>query len=106
MTNGEKLKIHTEISENKCTVYLNGELDLSMAPEMRLVVDPLVEQSELLLALNLRDLTYIDSTGIGIIITILKTRDSMKAPFIVEEIPGKIKRLFDVTGITKFLPLT
>ncbi|MFD2611819.1 STAS domain-containing protein [Paenibacillus gansuensis] len=104
MNQMDKFQIRTENKENECVLYVSGELDLSMAGEMRSAVEPLMEQTERTLVLNLKDLTYIDSTGIGIILSILKARTANKGPFLVEDIPVKIKRLFDMTGVSKFIP--
>ncbi|GAB6992424.1 STAS domain-containing protein [Paenibacillus pini] len=98
----EKFNATTESGENKTTVFLSGELDLSVAPDFRLVMEPLVGNSDLDLFINLKDLKYIDSTGIGILLSILKARHGMNARFVVDEVPPQIQKLFDMTGIAKF----
>lgn len=98
----EKFTATTQKTEEICTVFLSGELDLSEAPEFRQVMEPLVENSNIDLVLNLKDLKYIDSTGIGILLSILKVRHGMNAPFYVREVPAQIQKLFDMTGIAKF----
>ena len=101
-----KLTFHTENRDGRTVVYIKGELDLEVAPQMRSVMEPLVERTGQGLILNLRDLKYIDSTGIGILIGIVKARHSLQAPFSVEEIPPTIRKLFDMTGIMHFLSVT
>ncbi|EFM10528.1 anti-sigma-factor antagonist [Paenibacillus curdlanolyticus YK9] len=103
MTAPEKFYLRTENQEGKCTVYVNGELDLESASQMRAAMAPLVELTDRELALNLRELRYIDSTGIGILVSVLKARHAKNAPFVVEAIPTNIRKLFDMTGITPFL---
>jgi anti-anti-sigma factor len=98
-----KFQFNIEVTDVSNTLFLKGELDLSQAAEMRSTIDPLAAETGKSLVLNLRDLSYIDSTGIGMIVSILKTRDVLKAPFHVEAIPPKIQRLFDITGLTPFL---
>ncbi|AKF93673.1 STAS domain-containing protein [Brevibacillus laterosporus] len=90
-------------TESGTIVFLQGQLDLSMAPYFRTVLEPLVIQKDKTLTLNLRDLRYIDSTGIGIIISFLKMRNEMGTTLNVEEVSPKTQRLFDMIGITKFL---
>lgn len=99
----KKFTIQKEIMADEVIAYLSGELDLSAATEMREDLEPFVNQTNRSLTLNLRDLKYIDSTGIGIIVSILKTRTAAGVGFGVEEIPPKIKRLFDITGISQYL---
>ncbi|MEK0317122.1 STAS domain-containing protein [Cohnella sp. 56] len=99
----EKLTFQTENLDGLTVVRIAGELDLEVASQMRSVMEPLMELSDRKLILNLRDLKYIDSTGIGILISIVKARHSRNAPFGVEEVPSTIQKLFDMTGITPFL---
>lgn len=98
----EKFNATTQTEGNICTVSLSGELDLSVAPDFRLVMEPLVGDAGLDLVINLKELRYIDSTGIGILLSILKARHGMEAKFVVEEVPPQIQKLFDMTGIAKF----
>lgn len=98
----DKFQTTITTESNVCTVYLKGELDLSVAPEFRLVLEPLVGDTSLDLVINLKELKYIDSTGIGILLSILKARHGMDVKFTVEEVPPQIQKLFDMTGIAKF----
>ncbi|GGA50502.1 STAS domain-containing protein [Paenibacillus physcomitrellae] len=98
----EKFSVTTQNDKGASTVFLQGELDLSVAPDFRQFMEPLVENSEQDLVLNLRELKYIDSTGIGILLSILKVRHGMNAQFYVREVPAQIQKLFDMTGIAKF----
>ncbi|MEF3305197.1 STAS domain-containing protein [Paenibacillus sp. GYB003] len=98
-----KFRMRTETKEGRCTVYISGELDLEAASQMRAVMEPLVELCDRILTLNLQELRYIDSTGIGILISVLKARHARNGAFTVEAIPSHIKKLFDMTGITPFL---
>jgi len=99
----DKLFLRTENKEGKCIVYVGGELDLESAAQMRAAMSPLVELSDRELILNLRELRYVDSTGIGILVSVLKARHASNAPFAVEAVPPNIRKLFDMTGITPFL---
>jgi len=76
---------------------------LEAASQMRAAMEPLIGSFDRRLVLNLRDLKYIDSTGIGILIGVLKARHARSAPFEVEEVPAGIRKLFDLTGITPYL---
>lgn len=102
--NTKKLEWRLELSGEANWIYLKGELDLSTAEEFRSIIEPLAQQADKALRLNVQELRYVDSTGLGILISILKMRDAMNAEFSIEEVPPKIKRLFDITGLSKFLP--
>lgn len=103
MNQVEKFSIKHESLSSGHVVYLSGQLDLSVVPTFKSAVDPLAQHVEESLTLNLKDLQYIDSSGIGILIYLLKIRDGLDASLYVEQVPPKIQRLFDLTGISKFL---
>ncbi|MBD2844913.1 STAS domain-containing protein [Paenibacillus sp. IB182496] len=103
MKQPEKFQLRTETNEGRCVVYVSGEFDLEVASQMRAAMAPLVELTDRDLVLNLRDLKYIDSTGIGILVSVLKARNAKQASFTIEAIPPNIRKLFDMTGITQFL---
>ena len=90
-------------AEGRIILSLSGELDLSVIPQLGAALEPVVDRTDRGLELNLKNLTYIDSTGIGVIVSVLKIRHALKAPFVVREIPPGIQRLFDMTGISSHL---
>ncbi|WP_426449777.1 STAS domain-containing protein [Paenibacillus sp. S-38] len=101
---GEKFEVRTESGPGGSILYLAGELDLGTAEQLRAAAEALALSPQPL-KINLRDLAYIDSTGIGIFVSILKSRQSVQSNLIVAEVPAKIKRLFDMTGLSRFLEI-
>lgn len=99
----EKFQVGLEESEKSVQLIIRGELDLAAAQAFRQALEAVVHREDKALILNLKDLSYIDSTGIGIVVSTLKIRDEIKAPFAVQDIPPGIRKLFDLTGITGFL---
>ncbi|WP_239618493.1 STAS domain-containing protein [Cohnella mopanensis] len=99
----DKFTLRTESKEGQMIVFVGGEFDLEVATQMRSAMEPLIELADQRLTLNLQDLKYIDSTGIGILISIVKARHARNASFDVEHIPTHIRKLFDMTGITPYL---
>ena len=53
--------------ENVSTVFLTGEIDMDVADEVREIVFPLIDAGKEV-HLNLKDVPYMDSSGISIII--------------------------------------
>lgn len=102
---GFQSKFHgyTTMTDIRVTVFLEGDFDLSAASEFRALVEPWIHRTDRVLVLNLRKSKYIDSSGIGLIVSVLKSRNEVGAEFVVEEIPSKIKRLLDMTGVTPYL---
>lgn len=99
----EQFQIVQERTKEAYILHLSGELDLSVVPQMRSALELVINRADKALILNLKQLKYIDSTGIGIIVSVLKLRDELKAPFFVRDIPPTIGRMFDLTGISGYL---
>jgi anti-sigma B factor antagonist len=99
----DKFRIELQQTEEANLMTISGELDLFEAKALRAALEPVVNDADRTLILDLGQLTYIDSTGIGIFVSVVKIRDENNGPFQVRHIPSGIKKLFDLTGITGFL---
>lgn len=99
----EQFQIFQEETSRETILHISGELDLAVVPQLRNALEPVMNRTDKALVLQLKHLKYIDSTGIGIIVSVLKLRDEIKAPFYVREVPPAIRRLFDMTGISRYL---
>ncbi|TXK74800.1 STAS domain-containing protein [Paenibacillus sp. N3.4] len=98
-----KFNVYKQSNGHENIIYLSGELDLSAAPELAAVLDQVVHQKDKSLTLDLKELRYMDSTGIGMFVSVLKVRSVMHADFHIHHVPAKIQRLFDLTGISRYL---
>jgi anti-sigma B factor antagonist len=57
---------------NETVLKIEGTLDAVTAPELRSVVDDLVNESRKEVTLDLVDLRLIDSSGVGVIVSLFK----------------------------------
>ncbi|MCD1261209.1 STAS domain-containing protein [Paenibacillus athensensis] len=98
-------KFQIEQSElgSAVTLHLHGELDLAAAVSFQAALESVIPRTDKTLILDLAHLHYIDSTGIGILVSAIKARHERKAPLLVSSVPANIQRLFDLTGISPFL---
>ncbi|ABO68707.1 STAS domain-containing protein [Geobacillus thermodenitrificans] len=62
--------VHDE-QPDRHMVYIKGELDLAAAEQFQRAVEPLANDATKLLVIHLDELTYIDSTGIGMLVALL-----------------------------------
>ena len=60
-----KFKVSEE--NNISTVFLNGEIDIDIADNVREIVFPLIDAGKEV-HLNLKDVQYMDSSGISVIV--------------------------------------
>ena len=65
--NKKIMKFKVTNIENVSTVFLNGEIDMDIADDVREIVFPLIDSGKEV-HLNLKDVQYMDSSGISVII--------------------------------------
>ena len=61
------MKFRVTENENISTVFLNGEIDMDIADNVREVIFPLIDAGKEV-HLNLKDVQYMDSSGISVLV--------------------------------------
>jgi anti-sigma B factor antagonist len=84
-------------------VVVHGEIDLSNASRMREALSDHLAQGRCNLLMDLRDVTFIDSTGLGVLIGANKAARSEGGSLRVVCDDARILRLLRITGISKSL---
>ena len=82
-------------------VDLNGEIDVYTSPKVKETLSDLIDKGHYSLVINLENVRYIDSTGLGVLIGGLKrVREHSGSVHLVCTNP-QIKKIFDITGLAK-----
>ena len=82
-------------------VSLAGELDVSTADELKKSLHKLVDEKNIDMRLNLENLDYIDSTGLGVMIGILKRLKIENKEVYIEKPKNNVRKIFNITGLDK-----
>lgn len=93
----EHMKIEVREGDDGPTVALAGELDLASAPVLREVAEPAIDEGRPIV-IDLRELTFIDSTGLGAIAGLERRARDAGVRFSLVEGPANIQRVFEVSG--------
>jgi stage II sporulation protein AA (anti-sigma F factor antagonist) len=100
------LQIDLEIVNNVLLVRLNGELDHHTAEELRTRVTTTLEQHNIAhIVLNLKSLSFMDSSGLGVILGRYKQIKNSGGEMVVCSISPAVKRLFEMSGLFKIIRL-
>lgn len=98
------LTIELEKKEDVLCVRLDGELDHHTATQLRQEVDAALEKNELThILLNLERLTFMDSSGLGVVLGRYKLIQTLGGEMVVCGIHPQIKRLFEMSGLFKII---
>lgn len=99
------LAVHTARDGDACVVSLRGELDLANAATAETAIDDALSATDARVIVDLRELEFIDSTGIALLVAALG-RDGNRARlrFIPSRSPA-VTRVLELTGLAERLPL-
>ncbi|MGL5634558.1 MAG: anti-sigma F factor antagonist [Sarcina sp.] len=85
-------------------VSLDGELDHHTAHELRIKIDDRIDRFDVKnLILDFSDVTFMDSSGIGVVIGRYKKLSVRKGTIKIANVSKNIKRIFDLSGICKVI---
>lgn len=100
------LTINLEKKEAILCVRLQGELDHHTSKQLRAQVDDLLEVGDIKhIILNLEHLSFMDSSGLGVILGRYKQVKNSGGEMIVCSISTPVKRLFEMSGLFKIIRL-
>jgi anti-sigma B factor antagonist len=102
---GARLGVSIErAGTNISVVALSGELDLSTIPllEQRLLAELRAKRN---VVVDLSELSFIDSSGIGLLIQAFRAAGDERAMHTVFTEGSQVDRVFELTGIGAALPL-
>jgi anti-sigma B factor antagonist len=101
------MEVRTEVSDvgGWTVVSIYGELDVATAPSLRERLIGLVGDGATKLVLDLEGVDFLDSTGLGVIVSALKRARTSGGDLRLVCTQARIRRLFEITGLDKAVPL-
>lgn len=93
-------KIEINEEENKVLSMVSGEVDAFTAPNLREELLAVNIQEDMLVELNLSEVSYMDSTGLGVIVAFYKNVTANKGKLVLVGLSQRLQRLFDITGLS------
>ena len=86
------------------TVTIAGELDHFAAPQVRQMLDELLADPTLIhLVLDLENLTFMDSSGIGVLLGRLRILQSRGGTLSVQNMRPSVEKLFRLSGLHRVI---
>ena len=84
---------------------ISGEIDLYNAPEIKDIINKLIEQKRYNVVINLKDVTYIDSSGIGALISSLSNLKKYQGGLKIINVFASVRKVFELTKLTSFFDI-
>jgi len=99
------LSIDTVKENNQMIVHVSGEVDIYTAPDLKKQLLELTKQKGQSVVVDLSDVNYMDSTGIGVFISTLKSTKENDSHLKLVNLQSQVMRLFDITGLNEIIEI-
>ena len=86
-------------------ISLKGELDVSTADKLKEYLHNLADEKILDMKINLDKLDYIDSTGLGVMIGVLKKLKTDNKEIHILNPKSNVKKIFTITGLDEIFKM-
>jgi anti-sigma B factor antagonist len=96
-----ELEIHETDVEGWTIVAASGEIDVATAPGLRERLVSLIADGAHRVVVDLEDVDFIDSTGLGVLVGGLKRLRSHDGDLLLVCTQSRILKVFEITGLTK-----
>ena len=100
------LVIQMEAKNSVLLIRLKGDLDHHTAEQLRQQAEKTIEKHSIQhIVLNLEELHFMDSSGLGVILGRYKQIQKNQGEMIICAISPAVKRLFEMSGLFKIMKL-
>lgn len=96
------MSVNIDVCDNQIVAHINGEIDHHSAKEIRETIDSVVERtSPKKLILDFYGVTFMDSSGIGLVMGRYKLIHSLSGELEVVNVSSHIKKVMKISGLDK-----
>jgi anti-sigma B factor antagonist len=86
-------------------IDVNGEMDLYNSYKLKELVMKMLEKKVERFIINLENVDYIDSSGIGALIYICSTIKKLGFKLVITNIHGSVKKVIELTKLMGYFPI-
>jgi anti-sigma B factor antagonist len=87
------------------TVEVSGEVDVASTPAMRSYLNECLAQGYTEVTLDLTSLTFIDSSGLGVVVGVINQLRHQNGRLIIRNPPPIAVQVLRISGLTSFLEI-
>jgi len=96
--------LRTEVTTDAAThltgIHISGEIDVVTAPQLRQLVLDLIADGRADIVIDLEDVEFIDSVGLGMLVGALKRAREAGGDLRMVSPRPRVLRVLDITGLT------
>lgn len=100
-----ELELTTQHEGDATIVSATGEIDVFSAPELDTRLSTLIQDGHPRLVVDLVGVTFLDSTGLGVLVKALKHARQAGGWLHLVVSSGRIRKIFEITGLDASIPI-
>lgn len=93
-------------NEDIYIIDVNGEMDLYNSYKLKELVMKMLEKKVAKFVINMENVEYIDSSGIGALIYISSTIKKLNLKLLITNVRGSVKKVIELTKLMGYFPIT
>jgi len=97
--------VQTRAEGSQSILEVEGEIDAHTAPQLKSAIGTLLDEEKSALVVDLERVTFMDSTGLGVLVSALKRVREMDGELRIVCTRRAILRVLEITGLDKVLSL-
>ena len=84
---------------------IKGDIDINSSPDIRKSFTELTESQQKKIVIDLKEVSYIDSSGLATLVEVLKRVKSYGGKLKLSNLADKVKGLFEITKLEKIFEI-
>ena len=97
--------VTAESADGVATVSVRGEVDVYTAPQLRERLYSVVGDGATRVVLDLSAMTFIDSTGLGVVVGALKRLRESGGDLVLRSPSRSTRKVLEITGLTRIVEI-
>ena len=94
------MEITTNESGNVTVLSLNGRLDLASGAGLKEQVKAYMSEQKCSIHMNLKDVDFINSSGLGVLVSIMKEIRMQKGRLTLSNLASYVQEIFEITQLS------
>ena len=94
-----------EDSNGRAVVAVRGEIDVATSPTLRTELYAIIDAGARELVVDLSELGFIDSSGLGVLVAALKHMREREGELILAGLQQPARRVFEITDLTELFTI-
>ena len=90
---------------NATIVVLSGDVDLHHSPDLHAALVDITNTRPKRLVLNLTDVPYMDSSGVGTFVEVFRRVSAYKGKMILCGLSGRVRSVLEITKLDRFFTI-